>query len=177
VAVAAGRRPCSVTVACGFCNQPTGTTHVTRLRTLTLHKLATAGGNGITWVPPPPLTPPAESVRSRPAGRRRNLRSDLGGCGDHARSTSLFSPDVNGDRHGYGHHHAKVCRGRFAVGLSAPVCPVVTPALTPSPDHAATQRIAGCCADLQQQVFTLTNTGNVTLNGHRAGSTGRDKRH
>jgi hypothetical protein len=148
-----------------FGNQAVGTTSAAR--TLTMHNTGTAAGTGIA------LT--FSSARfSRPAGAAGGTCTATLAAAATCTISVVFSPTAVGAVSGTLTIAANVAVTGSPVALSGTgVAPVITATLTPA-SHAypAQTRSATACgtADLgcltaPLQVFTLTNTGNVTLTG------------
>ncbi len=153
-----------------FGNQPTGTTSASR--TLTLHNTGTAGGTGITVVAATTSTPTTPNQFARPAGAAGGTCGATLAAAATCTINIVFSPTSTGAKTGTVTITANVAVAGSPVGLSGTgVAPVVTAALTPLTWTTAATR--GCGAlTCSNQVFTLTNTGNVTLTGIAQGALG-----
>jgi hypothetical protein len=146
-----------------FGNVATGTTSAAR--TLTLHNTGTATLTGIT-------VGPFSSTRYTRSG---------GTCGTTLAAGAtctinvVFSPNALGLVNATLPITASVTVTGSPVTLSGTgVAPVIAATLTPTTWSPSATRGVGILGPTQS--FTLTNTGNVTLTGHRPGSSGRHQR-
>ncbi|HWX93675.1 MAG TPA: choice-of-anchor D domain-containing protein [Terriglobales bacterium] len=156
-----------------FGNVPTGTSSASR--TLTLQNSGGAGATGITLVFSSPLY-------SRPAGAAGGTCGTSLGSGANCTINVVFSPTALGLVNATLTINASVAVTGSPVNLSGTgVAPVIAATLTPATRNFGTvtrncpgttlAQIAACALD-PAQVFTLTNTGNVTLTGIAQGALG-----
>jgi hypothetical protein len=157
-----------------FGNVPTGTTSASR--TLTLTNSGTAGATGITVAVATTSTPTTPNQFARPAGAAGGTcGTTLAGAGASCTINIVFSPTSNGAKTGTVTITANVAVSGSPVGLTGTgVAPVVAATLTPATWTTSATR--GCpptgTGACPTQVFTLTNTGNVTLTGIGQGALG-----
>lgn len=154
-----------------FGNQPTGTTSATQ--NLTLHNTGSAGATGVTVV----ITAPFTRVTSGAfPGGAPNCGATLA-AGANCTVKVAFAPTATGAANGTATITASVAVSGSPVTLTGTgVTPVVSATLAPATWTTAAPR--GCTTTLlgggtcPLQVFTLTNTGNVTLTGIGQGTLG-----
>jgi len=151
-----------------FASTPVGGTSATQ--NLTLHNTGTAGATGIGVA----VTAPFSRVTTGafPAGAS-NCGTTLA-AGSNCTVKVAFTPTAVGPANGTATFTANVTVSGSPVGLTGTgVAAVVAATLTPT-SHAFGNATRGCTTGLfgtcPGQVFTLTNTGNVTLTGITQGA-------
>ena len=152
-----------------FGSAPTGTT--TAARTLTLSNSGTATATGITVAVATTSTPTTPNQFARSGGTCGATLAAAGTC----TITVTFSPTTTGAKTGTVTITASVAVAGSPVGLSGTgIARVVTAALAPATWTTSATR--GCpptgTGACPNQVFTLTNTGNVTLTTIAQGALG-----
>jgi hypothetical protein len=156
-----------------FGNQPTGTTSTSR--TLTLSNSGTAGATGITVGVATTSTPTTPNQFARPTGAAGGTCGTTLANGASCTIFIVFSPTSTGAKTGTVTITANVAVSGSPVALTGTgVAPVVAATLAPA--TWTTSALRGCPPTgpgaCPTQVFTLTNTGNVTLTGIAQGALG-----
>jgi hypothetical protein len=147
-----------------FGNVVTGTTSAAQ--TLTLHNTGTAQANTIAVAAATTSTPTTPNQFARSGGTCGATLNAGATC----TITITFSPTTNGAKTGTVTITANVAVSGSPVGLTGTgVAAVVAASLTPT-SHAFGNATRGCTLACPAQVFTLTNTGNVTLTGITQGT-------
>jgi hypothetical protein len=143
-----------------FGNQVSGTTSASQ--TLTLHNTGTAQATGIAVAVATTSTPTTPNQFARSGG---TCAATLN-AGANCTITITFSPTSTGAKTGTVTITANVAVSGSPVALSGTgVAPVIGASLTPT-SHAYGNATRGCGTfTCPAQIFTLTNTGNVTLTG------------
>ena len=145
-----------------FGNQATGTTSASQQ--LTLHNTGTATANTIAVVVTAPF--------ARPAGAAGGSCGATLNAGATCSINVVFSPTALGAANGTATITANVAVTGSPVGLTGTgVAPVTAATLTPT-SHNFGNAARGIGLLGPSQVFTLTNTGNVTLTGIGRGTLG-----
>jgi hypothetical protein len=143
-----------------FGNVVTGTTSGSR--TLTLSNTGTAGATGIAVAVATTSTPTTPNQFARPGGTCGATLAAGASC----TITVTFSPTTTGSKTGTVTITANVTVAGSPVGLSGTgVAPVLSAALTPTLRNFGNATRGVGVLGAPTQVFSLTNTGNVTLTG------------
>jgi hypothetical protein len=145
-----------------FGNQAVGTT--SSPQTLTLHNTGTAALTGISETFSP------GSRFSRPGGAAGGTCAGTLAAGTTCTINVVFAPNAVGPASATMTINASVVVTGSPVSMSGTgVAAVIAASLTPT-SHAFGNATRGCTLACPAQVFTLTNTGNVTLTGITQGT-------
>jgi hypothetical protein len=155
--------------------QPTGSTSAAQ--TLTLHNTGTAGATGIAVAVATTSTPTTPNQFARPAGAAGGTCGATLAAGGTCTINVTFTPTSTGAKTGTVTITANVSVSGSPVSLSGTgIAAVVSASLTPT-SWTAPATTRGCTTGgtnptCPLQVFSLTNTGNVTLTTIAQGALG-----